>query len=102
MIALLGIAQRTIVVERTVVIVPNQGRKPFPTIVKTLGDLLKIRRCERGLKQLDLAVLLQIGRRRVTALERDESVPTAGEWKRLSELLGLPAMPTEAIRNSGA
>ena len=96
----MGITQRVIRAKQT----PESGRakvrKPFPKEVKTLGDLLRKRRTECGLTQHKVAVLLQISKSKMPAWERDETVPTAEEWMKLAEVLGLPATLAEAQPNS--
>lgn len=101
LIALLGIAHRSITAKRT----PDTGRthprKAFPTEVKTLGDILRKRRWEMALKQHELAAKLRVCRKKIQAWERDASVPSASEWVKLAKLLNLPATPAEARPNSG-
>ena len=84
--------------------IPDSGRlrpwKAFPLEPKTLGDVIQIRRRERGLKQRELAVLLAVTNTRIPAWERVEAVPTAEEWTKLAEVLGLPATLEEAQPNS--
>ena len=67
---------------------------------KTLGDVIQIHRRERGLKQRELAALLAVTHTRIPAWERDEAVPTSEDWRKLAEVLGLPATLAEAQPNS--
>jgi len=64
--------------------------------LKTLGDVLRKRRCEVVMKQDELAVRVQVIKKKVQAWEHDETVPSAAEWKKLAEALGLPATLEEA------
>ncbi len=101
LLALLGIAQRSIHAQRIPDCGPKQSRKVFPEEVKTLGDLLRKRRSERGLNQRELAAMLQVSRDRIQAWERDDGTPDVEEWRKLAEALNLPASPPEAKPNSG-
>lgn len=97
----MGIAHRTIDAQRTPDSGPKQQRKAFPKEVKTIGDLLRKCRSERGLNQRELALILQISRDQIQAWERDEAVPEIQEWGKLAEVLSLPAMPQKDKPNSG-
>lgn len=97
----MGIAHRTISAQRTPDSGPKQQRKAFPQEVKTLGDLIRSRRGERGLNQRELAAMLQVSRDRIQSWERDEATPSVDEWTKLAVLLGLPATLTETVPNSG-
>jgi ribosome-binding protein aMBF1 (putative translation factor) len=100
MCALLGICQRTIRSKRT----PDGGlrlrRKGFPQEIKTLGDLLRKQRSERGLKLKKLALLLGVTNNLVTAWEHGLAIPTAEQWKDLTRWLNLPSTLAEAEPNS--
>jgi transcriptional regulator with XRE-family HTH domain len=69
--------------------------------VRTLGDLLRKSRIERGLKLRELAALLGISCYRLSAWERDEVRPPWEEAMKFSELLRLPVAAMEPYANSG-
>jgi transcriptional regulator with XRE-family HTH domain len=79
---------------------PTKCRKEFPDAVKTLGDLLQMRRIERGLKLRNLATLLRVSSSTVSAWEHDRGMPSEEHLKTLTELLGLPATSVDTYPNS--
>jgi DNA-binding transcriptional regulator YiaG len=99
LLALLGFCHRQIKASRAHIPVERSPRKAFPTTVKTLGDHIKAKRVEKGLTQRELAQTMNVCRDYIQDWERDRRMPSAGDWKKLVEILGLevglkPADPT--------
>lgn len=100
-LALWGIAQRSIHTHRSPDCGRKQQRKAFPKEVQPPRDVLRKRQSEHGLNQRELAAILQVSRDRIQAWERNEAMPSAEEWKKLADVLGLPTVPSEINPNSG-
>jgi len=88
---LLGIAQRTVEVLYGDFKQRFSTRKLIPTEVKTLGDLLLLKRIKADLSQPELGVKAGFTVRKIKAWEYDQSIPTEAEWQTLAEILGLDA-----------
>jgi DNA-binding transcriptional regulator YiaG len=88
-VALLGIAQRTITVSGSHISSKRHRRKIFPTVLKTLGDRIHVKRVEKGLLQGQLGRKLGVAREVVMDWERDLRTPNDDEWQSLAKVLGL-------------
>ena len=88
---LLGIAQRTVEVIYGDFKQRFSTRKLIPTEVKTLGDLLLLKRIKADLSQPELGVKAGFTVRKIKAWEHDQTIPTEVEWQVLAEILGLNA-----------
>lgn len=86
---LLGIAQRTVLVEYANFKQRFSPRKPIPTEVKTLGDYLLLKRVKANLSQPELALKTGYTVRRIKMWEHDRLIPTTTEWAVLRGVLGL-------------
>lgn len=86
---LLGIAQRTVLVDYANFKLRFSPRKPVPTEVETLGDYLLLKRVKADLSQSELAFKTGYTVRRIKMWEHDRLTPTTAEWKILSAILGL-------------
>jgi DNA-binding transcriptional regulator YiaG len=86
---LLGIAQRTVLVDYADFKQRFSPRKPIPTEVKTLGDYLLLKRVKADLSQPELALKTGYTVRKIKMWEHDRLIPTATEWKVLSPILNL-------------
>jgi len=86
-IALLACAQRHISVSRAHIPTVCHRRKPLPKSIKTLGDLIQIKRYEKRLTVEQIARKMGIATRTVRAWERGESTPDQEQWQLLSVIL---------------
>ena len=86
---LLGITHRTVLVNFSHFKQRFSPRKVIPINVKTLGDLLHLKRIEADLSQPELAVKSGATVRKVKAWEHDQNLPTEVEWKLLEKILKL-------------
>jgi len=89
MLALLGIAHRQIKAKRTPDTGMVQHRMAIPKEVKSLGDQLRKSRMSAWLTQRQVVANLRIPRLRLQQFERDETMPSAGEWEKLAGVLSL-------------
>jgi DNA-binding transcriptional regulator YiaG len=85
----LGIAQRQIQVSRAHVPPTCYRRKPLPTSIKTLGDLIQIKRYEKCFTLWQLALKMGIPTRTVRAWERDADQPSVLQMDQLTKILDL-------------
>jgi ribosome-binding protein aMBF1 (putative translation factor) len=92
-IALLGTAQRTIHVAWQYVKPIRKVAKPFPIVIKTFGDRIQVKRFEKSFTRQQLASGLGIEVSLLTDWEEDSRIPDLNEAKRLSEFLGVFALP---------
>jgi DNA-binding transcriptional regulator YiaG len=100
LVALLGIAQRTI---RAKFDYSKEGfspRKLIPSNPKTLGDYLLLKRIEADLSQPELAQKAGVSERKVKAWEYDKLSPTEIEWQVLKAILPLKTMPRNLKANA--
>jgi hypothetical protein len=85
--------------QRTIrVVLPKKAEvlrheKPFPTVIKTIGDLLMARRKEAGMTREKLSITTDIQLYWLGRWERDRSLPPATMWNKLSKILRLSANP---------
>jgi hypothetical protein len=85
-----------IITQRTIhVVLSNKPEilrheKPFPAIIKTVGDLLMARRKEAGLTRGILSKTTGIPLYWLGRWERDRAMPSPAEWIKLGEVLRLP------------
>jgi DNA-binding transcriptional regulator YiaG len=73
----------------------RKPRKPLPTIIKTLGDRIQVRRFEKGLLQSEVAEKLRVPISLVRAWENDVLEPNHDEWNRLAKVLGTSNLALE-------
>ena len=90
-VALLGIAQRQIRVSRAHIPVHTYRRKPLPTSIKTLGDLIQIKRYEKRLTLWQLAQKMGIATSLVCAWEKDTDRPNQQQLELLGSILRFQA-----------
>jgi ribosome-binding protein aMBF1 (putative translation factor) len=88
---LLGIAQRTVEAFYGGFKQRFSARKLIPTEVKTLGDLLLLKRIKADLSQPELGIKAGFAVRKIKAWEHDQAIPNEVEWQILAEVLGLDA-----------
>ena len=86
-VVLLGIAQRQVRVSRSHIPAKRNSRKPLPTSVKTLGDLIHIKRYEKRLTRQQLAEKMGIAHTLIRAWERGASQPSEQQMEQLRKLL---------------
>ena len=86
-VALLGIAKRQIRVSRAHVPAVCIRRKPLPTSIKTLGDLIQIRRYEKRLTLRRLVLKMGIAITMLRAWESDTDRPNEQQMKQLAQVL---------------
>jgi ribosome-binding protein aMBF1 (putative translation factor) len=88
-VALLGIAQRQIRVSRAHIPSYTYRRKPLPTSIKTLGDLIQIKRYEKRLTLWQLAQKMGIAAQLIRAWEDETARPTQQQCEQLAAIIGL-------------
>jgi len=88
----LGIAQRQIRVSRAHISTDRYRRKSLPTSIKTLGDLIQIKRFEKRLTLWQVAQRMGIPTAQVRAWERDDDKPNEQQTEQLAKFLDF--MPT--------
>ena len=86
-VLLLGIAQRTIRVFCTHIPTNRQLRKPLPTSIQTLGDLIQVKRYEKRLTLPQLAEKMGIATASVRAWEDGSSQPDTQQMALLAKFL---------------
>jgi ribosome-binding protein aMBF1 (putative translation factor) len=95
----LWVLARWIITQRTIhVVLPNKPEtlrhdKPFPAIIKTVGDFLMARRKEAGLTREILSKTTGIPLHWLGRWERDRAMPSMAEWSKLSEFIRLSVWP---------
>jgi len=87
-VALLGIAQRQIRASRVHIPTDRYRRKSLPTSIKTLGDLIQIKRYEKRLTLWEVAQRMGIPTAQVRAWERDDDKPNEQQTDELAKTLG--------------
>jgi len=87
----LGIAQRQIRTSRAHVPPICHRRKPLPTSIQTLGDLIQIKRYEKRLTVWQLALKMGIATATVRAWEGNDKQPNELQMTQLENLLGFQA-----------
>jgi ribosome-binding protein aMBF1 (putative translation factor) len=90
----LAFHQRRIQVPHSHISVNRKPRKPFPTILKTLGDRIQARRFEEGLLQSELAGKLGVTTLLVRRWEDNLETPSLAHWPMLASLLNLTQGPS--------
>ena len=83
----MGIAQRQIRVSRAQIPTDRYRRKPLPTNIKTIGDLIQIKRYEKRLRLWQLAQKMGIATATVRAWENGTSQPNKQQIEQLMKLL---------------
>jgi ribosome-binding protein aMBF1 (putative translation factor) len=94
-VALLGIAQRQSRIPRAHIPAVCCRRKPLPTSIKTLGDLIRVKRCENRLSVGRVAIKMGIVAATVQAWESNESQPDEQQVRQLARLLNFNSAETE-------
>jgi ribosome-binding protein aMBF1 (putative translation factor) len=87
-VALLGIAQRQIRVCRSDIPSIRIHRKPLPTSIQTLGDLIHIKRYEKRLTRWQLAIKMGIATAAIRTWESNLTQPDAQQMEQLTRILG--------------
>jgi DNA-binding transcriptional regulator YiaG len=67
--------------------------KPFPLEIKTIGDLLMVRRKQAGFSHKQLAAKTGIRLHWLRRWEFDRAIPSQTEWNTLRKLLKIPPKP---------
>jgi ribosome-binding protein aMBF1 (putative translation factor) len=88
-VALLGIAQKQIRTSRAHISTDRYRRKPLPTSIKTLGDLIQIKRFEKRLTLWQLAQKMGIATATVRRWEGGTDQPNKQQMELLTKLLGI-------------
>jgi len=101
-IALLAFAQRLINVSRTHIPTNRHPRKRFPSVPKTLGDHIHIKRYEKHLTLAQVALYMGIATKKVKSFESDRKIPNEREWQSLQRILGfdpglMPERPNSGV-----
>jgi DNA-binding XRE family transcriptional regulator len=86
---LLGIAQRTLMVDFGFSLQRFSPRKLIPVNVKSLGDQILLKRIAANLTQPEVAKLLDVSTRTVRKWEHGNVCPTEDHWQALGNLLRL-------------
>jgi ribosome-binding protein aMBF1 (putative translation factor) len=86
-VALLGITHRQIRISRRHIPANRNRCKSLPTSVKTLGDLIQIKRYEKKFALCKLAENMGIAHTLIRAWERDASQPNRQQMEQLKKLL---------------
>ena len=89
----LTIAQRTIRIENLKKTRIFYHAKPFPLEIKTIGDMLMVRRKQAGLSHRQLAAKTGFSLHWFRRWEYDRCVPSQAEWDAMGKLLDLPPKP---------
>ena len=84
----MGIAQRQIRVSRTHIPTPRIQRKPLPTSIQTLGDLIQVKRYEKRITLWQLAQKMGITSASVQAWENGTGQPNSQQIVLLTKQLG--------------
>jgi len=73
--------------------------KPFPLEIKTLGDLLMVRRKQAGFTHKQLAAKTGVRLHWIRRFEFDRCLPPQPEWDSLRKFLKLPPTPILTLHN---
>jgi len=92
-VALLGIAHSIIRASRRHVPCRRKHGKSVPKTIKTRGDLIKVKRYEKGLLQSQLAAQLRVSPKVLQQWETDSRTPSAEQWQSLERYLQFDAWP---------
>jgi DNA-binding transcriptional regulator YiaG len=93
-VALLGIAQRQVQVSRMHIPAKRQHRKPLPTSIQTLGDLIQVKRYEKRLTLGQLAQKMGIAPAEVRIWEQNGSYPDSDQCIDLARILEIDVHAT--------
>ncbi|MEO7300000.1 MAG: helix-turn-helix transcriptional regulator [Verrucomicrobiota bacterium] len=85
----LGSAQRKIQIKYDFSKEKFSVRKPFPTMPKTIGDHLVLKRFVADLSQEEVAAMLGVSNNTLSSWENDKSIPTTAQWNLLMAILPL-------------
>jgi DNA-binding transcriptional regulator YiaG len=101
----LTFAQRTICVKNFKKDRPSFHQKPFPLKIRTIGDLLMVRRKQAGLSYKQLVAETGIRFHWLRRWEFNRCLPSQPEWNVLRKVLKLPPTPiltfTQPAKPSG-
>jgi ribosome-binding protein aMBF1 (putative translation factor) len=92
----LGIAQRSISVKYAQNLRNQQQPKLLPTSIKTVGDWIQVKRCDKNLTPSHLATKMGIAPALIYSWEADTSQPDIHQMKLLEVALGFNADDFEA------
>jgi transcriptional regulator with XRE-family HTH domain len=67
--------------------------KPFPLEIRTLGDLLMVRRKQAGIPHRELSAKTGIKLHWLRRWEFDRAVPSQSQWDQLRQFVDLPPKP---------
>ena len=87
----MGIAQRQIRIKYTQNPRKRKQAKPLPESIKTIGDLIQVKRHEKNLTPGHLAAKMGIATALVRSWEQDAAKPDHQQSKVLANLLGFDA-----------
>jgi DNA-binding transcriptional regulator YiaG len=90
-VALLGIAQRQISIKFSQKTREQNNAKPMPASIKTIGDLIQVKRQEKNLTPGHLAAKMGIATSLVLSWEDGDSQPDGQQMKVLVSLFGYDA-----------
>jgi ribosome-binding protein aMBF1 (putative translation factor) len=90
-VALLSIAQRQISIEFSHTARKQKNAKPLPASIKTIGDLIQVKRHEKNLTLGHLAAKMGIATALVRSWEDGKSQPDSQQMKALASLFGYGA-----------
>jgi DNA-binding transcriptional regulator YiaG len=97
---LLGIAQRTVVVDFDHSKERYSRRKVIPVNPKTLGDHLHLKRIAADLSQSEVAQKTGVSVRMVRKWEYGLACPTEEHWQTLKLILRMDELPPQAVCKS--
>ena len=90
-VALLGISQRQIRIDYAQKMRKRRQLKPLPASVKTLGDLIQVKRHEKNLTSCHVALKMGIATALVHSWEDNTTQPDNRQLEVLATLLGFDA-----------
>jgi ribosome-binding protein aMBF1 (putative translation factor) len=90
-VALLGIAQRQVSIKFSPKTRKQKNAKPLPASIKTIGDLIQVKRMEKNLTPGHLAAKMGIATALVRSWEDGTGQPDNRQLKVLAGLLGVDA-----------
>jgi ribosome-binding protein aMBF1 (putative translation factor) len=99
-VALLGIAQRRISIKFSQKTRKQNNAKPLPVSIKTLGELIQVKRVERNLTPGYLAAKMGIAANLVRSWEDGSCQPDNRQLEVLASVLGFGAFDNYAAYNS--
>jgi ribosome-binding protein aMBF1 (putative translation factor) len=97
----LGIAQRQIRIKYAQKSRKQQRSKPLPTSIKTLGDLIQVKRMEKNLTSCHLAAKMGIATALIRSWEDGTTQPDNQQIAVLAKLLEFDARPPSPDKCAG-